>query len=537
MLTGVAWPNIKVFNLAMIILAVPPIFVFGRKTFISAYRAVSHGGATMDVLITIGTGAAFLTGPASFITSIANYAGVAAMIMAFHLTGRYIEENAKGRASRSIKKLLELGAKRATVIVAGKEEEIAVEEVQPGDIMLIKPGEKIPTDGEIVEGHTTVDESMATGESMPVDRTAGDEVIGATLNQQGLIKVRATKVGRDSFLAQVIKMVEEAQGTKVPIQEFADKVTAVFVPGVLMIAALTFLLWLVFPEGLRNIIIWAQNFLPWVNPEPGNLTLAIFATVAVLVIACPCALGLATPTALMVGSGIGAENGVLIRKGEAIQVMKDVQTIVFDKTGTLTRGQPEVTDIISINGSSQEELLELAASVEAGSEHPLGAAIVDSAKKRGLELKELDTFKSLTGKGVRGKISDRIIQIGNRRLMEENEVEVFELEDELQLLEEEGKTAMLVADENRLLGIVAVADVLKEDTISALRELKKMGMETLMLTGDNERTARAIAGKLGIDRVVAGVLPDGKADEIKELQKKHGMIAMVGDGINDAPAL
>lgn len=537
MIYGVAWPNRTIYDLGMIILAIPPLFFFGRKTFVTAYKAVSHGGANMDVLIAIGTGAAFVTGPAVFFTPIANYAGVAAMIMAFHLTGRYIEETAKGRASQAIKKLLELGAKTATIIVDGEEKEIPIEKVKPGDIMLVRPGEKIPTDGEIVEGKTSVDESMATGESMPVEKTVGDEVIGATVNQNGLIKVKATKVGKDTFLSQVIKMVEEAQGTKVPIQEFADRITGIFVPTVLIIAALTFILWLVFPDAFRSIGIWANSFLPWVNPTLGTITLAIFATIAVLVIACPCALGLATPTALMVGSGLGAENGVLIRKGEAIQTMKEVHTIVFDKTGTITKGQPEVIDLSPANGFSEEELLQLAASVEAGSEHPLGVAIVEGAKARGLALKDIEDFGAVTGKGVKAKIEGKEVLVGSRRLMEEAGIKTAGMEKEMQRLEEEAKTAMLVATEGKLVGIVAVADALKEDSVAAIKELRELGLETAMITGDNERTAKAIAKEVGIDHVVAEVLPDGKVDEIMRLQDRFGIIAMVGDGINDAPAL
>ncbi|MFP4020741.1 MAG: heavy metal translocating P-type ATPase [Halanaerobium sp.] len=537
MFFGIAWPNMQIFNLGMIVLAVPPLFVFGRKTFITAYRAVTHGSANMDVLIAMGTGAAFVTGPAVFFTPIANYAGVSAMIMAFHLTGRYIEETAKGRASQAIRKLLELGAKTATIIDGGNEKEIAIEDVQPGDIMLIKPGEKIPTDGEIVEGKTTVDESMATGESMPVKRTEGDEVIGATVNQNGLIKVKATKVGKDTFLSQVVKMVEEAQGTKVPIQEFADKITGIFVPTVLVIAASTFVLWLIFPDALREVGFWAQSFLPWVNPTLGTFTLAIFATIAVLVIACPCALGLATPTALMVGSGIGAENGVLIRKGEAIQTMKDVHTIVFDKTGTITKGKPEVTDIIAAQNSSELELLQLAASVEAGSEHPLGEAIVRGAEDREIKIKEIKNFNSVTGKGVKAEVESKEVLVGSRKLMESAGIDTSDFEDELQRLENEAKTAMLAAADSQMLGIVAVADALKEDSIQAIAELKKLGLKTAMITGDNQRTAEAIAREVGIDHVVAEVMPDGKVDKVKELQSEFGIIAMVGDGINDAPAL
>ncbi|MFP4662380.1 MAG: heavy metal translocating P-type ATPase [Halanaerobiales bacterium] len=537
MILGIAWPNMTIFNLGMVILAIPPLFVYGRKTFVTAYKAVRHGGANMDVLIAIGTGAAFLTGPAVFFTPIANYAGVSAMIMAFHLTGRYIEETAKGRASQAIKKLLELGAKTATIIEDGEEKEVPIEEVQPGDVMLIRPGEKIPTDGEITDGKTTVDESMATGESMPVERTVGDEVIGATVNQNGLIKVKATKIGKDTFLSQVVKMVEEAQGTKVPIQEFADKITSIFVPTVLIIAALTFILWLVFPDALRSVGFWAQSFLPWVDPRLGTFTLAIFATIAVLVIACPCALGLATPTALMVGSGIGAENGVLIRKGEAIQTMKDVHTIVFDKTGTITKGQPEVTDIVPANDYNEGRLLQLAASVETGSEHPLGAAIVKGAKARDIELLQIEDFGAVTGKGVKANINGQEIIVGSRRLLEETNIDPAGMEEEMTRLEEEAKTAMLVATEGKIVGVVAVADALKEDSVKAIRELKELGLETAMITGDNERTAKAIAKEVGIDHVVAEVLPDGKVDEIKKLQDRFGIIAMVGDGINDAPAL
>jgi len=537
MFFGIAWPNMTIFNLGMIVLAVPPLFIFGRKTFITAYRAVSHGSANMDVLIAMGTGAAFITGPAVFFTPIANYAGVSAMIMAFHLTGRYIEETAKGRASQAIRKLLELGAKTATIIEDGQEKEIPIEDVQPGDIMLVKPGEKIPTDGEIVEGKTTVDESMATGESMPIERKSGDEVIGATVNQNGLIKVKATKVGKDTFLSQVVKMVEEAQGTKVPIQEFADKITGIFVPTVLIIASLTFISWLIFPDLFREVGFWAQSFLPWVNPELGTFTLAIFATIAVLVIACPCALGLATPTALMVGSGIGAENGVLIRKGEAIQTMKDVHTIVFDKTGTITKGKPEVTDIIAADESSKTELLKFAASVEAGSEHPLGEAIVRGAKENNIDIKEITNFNSVTGKGVKAEVEGKEVLVGSRKLMEEAGIATTDFEAELKRLENEAKTAMLAAVEGRMLGIVAVADALKEDSVKAISELKNLGLKTAMITGDNKRTANAIAKEVGIDHVVAEVMPDGKVDKVKELQSKFGVIAMVGDGINDAPAL
>ena len=538
MFFGVAWPNHTIFNLGMILLAVPPLVYFGRQTYVSAYKSVIHGGANMDVLIAMGTGAAFITGPFVFFTPMANYAGISAMIMAFHLTGRYIEEKAKGRASQAIKKLLEMEAKTATIIEDDKEKEVPIEEVEPGDIMVVKPGEKIPTDGEIVEGSTSIDESMATGESMPVERSVGDEVIGATVNQNGLIKVKATKVGKDTFLSQVIKMVEEAQGTKVPIQEFADKITSIFVPTVITIALSTFILWVVFPGVFRSVGIWAQTFIPWVNPTLGTLTLALFATIAVLVIACPCALGLATPTALMVGSGMGAENGVLIRKGEAIQTMKDIHTIVFDKTGTITKGKPEVTDIITFNGYDQDEMLKTAASAESGSEHPLGQAVVNRAKDNELKLKEITNFQAVTGKGVEAKLDEKEVLVGSKNLMKEKDIEVTgQVKDKMHGLEDEGKTAMLTAYNRQIIGIIAVADTLKEDSIKAINELKELGIETAMITGDNQRTAQAIAEKVGIDHVVSEVLPDGKVDEIKNLQDRFGTIAMVGDGINDAPAL
>jgi Cu+-exporting ATPase len=537
MFFGVALPTESTYHLIQILLAIPVLFWVGKDTFVTAYKAISHGSANMDVLIAMGTGAAFITGPATFFTPIANYAGVAAMIMGFHLTGRYIETRAKGQASQAIKKLLELGAKTATVVRDGEELEIPIEEVEIGDVMIVKPGEKVPTDGEIVEGESALDESMATGESMPVKKSAGDEVIGATINQRGMIKVKATKVGKDTFLSQVIKMVEEAQGTKVPIQEFADRVTSIFVPTVLAIAVLTFVLWLVFPDALSGVTSWAAAYIPWVDPSLTGITAAIFATIAVLVIACPCALGLATPTALMVGTGIGAENGVLIRKGEAIQTLKEVHTIVFDKTGTITKGKPEVTDLVPSEGFSQEELLKFAASVEAGSEHPLGEAIVRKAKDDNLSLADIANFESITGKGVKAEVDGQNVVIGTRRLMEESGIKVSQVEDEMQRLEGQAKTAMLIGVGDKLAGIVAVADALKEDSIKAITELKELGLETAMITGDNERTAKAIAKEVGIDHVVAEVLPDGKVDEIMKLQDKFGAIAMVGDGINDAPAL
>ncbi len=538
MFFGIAWPNPTVFNLGMIILALPVLFWVGRKTYSSGIRAALHGYANMDTLITLGTGASLLTGPASFVAPVANYAGVSAMIMAFHLTGRYIEENAKGRASQAIRKLLELGAKTAHIERSGVEVEIPIEDVQVGDVMIVRPGEKIPTDGVVVKGESAVDESMATGESMPVTKSPGDEVIGATVNQEGLLKVRATRVGKDTFLAQVVKLVEQAQGTKVPIQAFADSVTSVFVPIIITIAVLTLLARLLFPEAMGALTEFGA-FLPWVNPDLNTLTLAIVSMVAVFVIACPCALGLATPTALMVGSGMGAEHGILIRSGEAIQTLKDVSIVIFDKTGTITKGKPEVTDIVP-NPSvsvSETEILAWAASAETGSEHPLGRAIVARGKSDRLALSEPTGFQAVRGKGIIADIDGHEVWVGSRRMIEDASGALGALAGALEDLEGSGKTVMLVTVDGELQGMIGVADTLKEDSVDAIAALHRLGIQTAMITGDNRRTAEAIAQRVGIDHVVAEVLPDGKVAEVKRLQDQFGMVAFVGDGINDAPAL
>jgi Cu+-exporting ATPase len=378
---------------------------------------------------------------------------------------------------------------------------------------------------------------MATGESMPVHKKPGDEVIGATINQQGRIKVAATKIGKDTFLAQMIQMVEEVQGSKVPIQQFADRVTAVFVPIIIALATLTFMAWLVAPELLRSVPQWAQQVLPWVNPHLDTLSLAIFALVAVLVIACPCALGLATPTALMVGTGLGATHGILIRDGAAIQKLKDVTTIVFDKTGTLTKGRPAVTDVISLNGLAREELLRFTASVEAASEHPLGRAIVESARKSQIALAEVADFQALPGKGVAGSVEGKRIVVGTSALMADFNIHSNEVESRLANLEAEGKTAMLAAIDGQIAGAIALADEIKKEAAAAVREVEEMGYQTAMITGDNWKTAQAIANQVGIERVLAEVLPHQKVAEIQRLQREVGSVAMVGDGINDAPAL
>ncbi len=541
MIGGIMWPNALIYNLGMIILALPPLFWAGYPTYFTAFKAVRHGSANMDVLIALGTLAAFITGPLYFFIPVFNYAGVAAMIMAFHLTGRYIETKAKGRASQAIRKLLELGAKSARIIVDGEEKEIPIEQLKENDLMLVKPGEKIPTDGIITEGQSAIDESMATGESMPVKKKMGDEVIGATINQRGLLKIKATKVGKDTFLSQVVKLVEECQGTKVPIQKFADRIVSYFVPVVLVLSTAAFLLWIFLPDVMKMGIIAVQSFIPWVDPNLGTVTLAVVALVSTLIIACPCALGLATPTALMVGSGMGAENGVLIRHGEAIQTLKNIDTVVFDKTGTITKGAPEVTDIHVAEGFTTEEVLRFAASIEAGSEHPLADAIIRKSKEEDIELHELFEFESITGKGVKAKVKaspEKLILVGSRKLMKENGIDYNDdLEADIVSLEEEAKTVIILAVDGKIAGILAIADAIKEDSILAIKELESMGIKTAMLTGDNKRTAEAIAKKIGISKVLAEVLPDEKVNEILRLQENGKLVAMVGDGINDAPAL
>ncbi len=536
MLAGITWPNETVHRVGMIGLAVPVLVWAGWDTYQSGLAALVRGAANMDSLIVLGTGAAFLTGPVSFLMPVANYAGVAAMIMAFHLTGRYVEASAMGRASDAIRKLMELEATTATVLREGEEIEVAVEELEVGDVMIVRPGEKVPTDGTIQEGESALDESMATGESMPVAKGPGDEVIGATINQDGRLKVEVTRVGQETFLAQVVRLVEEAQGTSVPIQALADRVTRVFVPVIIGLALLTFALWFLVPSVMRPLVE-AGSFLPWVIPDLGVFTLAITSLVAVFVIACPCALGLATPTALMVGSGKGAEHGILIRSGEAIQTLKDVDVVVLDKTGTLTRGEPTVTDVETTGGFDEALLLRMAGGAERGSEHPLGRAIVGYAKDEDFLLPEPSSFEAVRGKGIRATVDGQEVLVGTARLLDEEGVDVTALSTRRKSLEREGKTAMFVAVDGHLAGLIAVADTLKEDSTAAVQALHDLGLHTVMLTGDNERTARAIAEEVGIDQVRAEVLPDEKTAEVRRLQEQYERVAFVGDGINDAPAL
>ncbi len=517
------------------LLAFPVIFIAGWETHLGTFRSVRNLSPNMDTLVTLGSLVPYLLNLLVFWYPITSFVEMAASIMTLHLVGRFLEAKARGRASQAIKKLLEMEAKKARLLIDGKEVEVPIEEVMAGQVMIVRPGEKIPTDGVVIDGNSSVDESMATGESLPLERAVGDEVIGSTINKQGILKVKATRVGKDTFLAQVIKLVEECQGSKVPIQEFADRVTGYFVPAVIAIAILTFGSWLIFP-GFHISIVEFFNF-PWSNVDLPLFSLALLATIAVLVISCPCALGLATPTAIMVSSGLGAESGILIRKGEAIQTIKNVRIIAFDKTGTITKGKPEVTDLIPLNGNTESDLLLYAGSIEAASEHPLGAAIVDKAGAEKLNLHEVGNFTALSGKGVRGIVNGREVLVGSHRLMAENGVDTEQYLEVMESLENEAKTAMLVAVDGEPAGIVAVADTLKEDSAAAIAELEKMGIKTAMITGDNARTANAIARKVGISKVLAEVLPEGKVDEVKKLQAEYGVVAMVGDGINDAPAL
>ncbi len=521
------------------LLAFPVVFLFGgNATHRASWRSLRSGNANMDVLISMGSLPPYFIGLVGFITPMTSFIEMAATIMAFHLVGRYLEARAKGRASQAIRRLLDLGAKTARVERDGLEVEVDIRQLREGDLMVVRPGEKIPADGEVAEGESAVDESLATGESLPVSKGPGDFVIGATINKQGVMRVRATRVGKETFLAQVIRLVEEAQGSRVPIQELADRITARFVPAVIIIALGSLAAWLLFTDGLRPILEWGAGFLPWVDPTAAAPTLAILAAIAVLVIACPCALGLATPTALMVGSGLGAERGILIRSGSAIQTFKDLKVIVLDKTGTITRGAPSLTDVVPADGFEETAVLRAAASVEAGSEHPLGEAVVTGARDRGLTPPRVEAFEAVTARGVQGRVDGETVRVGSRRFLEESGIGIGELAEPLTALENQGKTAMLVAVGDRLAGVVAVADTVKDDSAAAVAELGRLGVRTVMVTGDNERTARAVATEVGIDEVMAEVLPEGKVEAVRALQRRHGpLVGMVGDGINDAPAL
>lgn len=516
-------------NWLMLALALPVQFYVGWQYYVGAYKALRNKSANMDVLIVMGSSAAFFYSlPITFGLLAGHvYYETAAVIITLIKLGKFLEARAKGRTSEAIKKLMGLRAKTARVIRDGTEAEVAIDDVRVGDVVLVKPGEKIPVDGVVIEGRSAVDESMLTGESLPVEKKQGDAVIGATLNKLGLLKFEATKVGKETALAQIIKLVEDAQGSKAPIQKLADQVSAIFVPIVIGIAALTFAGW---------------YFLA--SPVDDQFTRALINMVAVLVIACPCAMGLATPTAVMVGAGKGAEMGVLFRNSEALERAGKVSVVVLDKTGTITKGQPAVTDIVISDQSTvtSDQLLGLAASVEKGSEHPLGEAIWAEATTRGLSLTEPVGFKAEAGHGVQAEVEGRSVIVGNRRMFENRGIPLGRLEPEVARLQSEAKTAMLVAVDGVAAGIIAVADTIKDSSKDAIADLHKMGLKVAMITGDNQKTAEAIAKQVNVDAVLAEVLPEGKSAEVKKLQTNlqspiSNIVAMVGDGVNDAPAL
>lgn len=538
---GPGWPTL-LYEIAQIVLALPVILWAGGVTCRSALRSTRNLAPNMDVLIVMGSGAALVTGPL-YLAEIAgaSFAGVGAMIMTFHLTGRYLEARARGRAGRAIRALMELGARTARVIKDGRETEVPIDQVAVGDLMVVRPGEKIPTDGTVTGGRSTVDESMVSGESQPVAKAEGDEVVGATVNQTGALQVRATRVGAETFLAQVVEMVRGAQAGKTPIQDLADRVTVWFVPAVLLLSVATFAAWYLAPEAMSAVAERVRPVVWWVPSVEniGELSSALFAAIAVLVIACPCAMGLATPTAIMVATGRGASHGLLVRSGAALESLGEARVMVLDKTGTLTVGKPVVTDLVPADGVDENELLAVAAGAEVLSEHPLAAAVVEAARQSDIEPAFLHDFQAITGRGVTGLTSDgQAVSVGRAELLAERGVDPSAAAEAGQRLQQEGRTVIYVARGAEVLGVVAVADALKPGAAEAVRELKALGIEVAMLTGDNHQTAEAIARQAGIDRVMAEVLPAEKAEEVRRLQsERRGPVAMVGDGINDAPAL
>jgi len=511
-------------------LATPVQFYVGWQYYVNGFKSLRNGSANMDVLVALGTSAAYFYSIPITLGMIPGdmhhvYFEISAVIITLVKLGKYMEAKAKGGASDAIRKLMNLRPRKAYVVRDGIEIEVSVDEVDVGDLVLVHPGEKIPVDGVVVDGRSSIDESMLTGESLPVEKSPGDEVIGGTINKLGLLKFEATKIGKETVLAQIIQLVEEAQTSKAPIQNLADKISSIFVPVVIVIATVTFLVW---------------YFLVPLGPDAQvNLfTRALINTVAVLVIACPCAMGLATPTAVMVGTGKGAEMGILIKKSESLERAGDISTVVLDKTGTITRGQPAVTRVLlSDFMTGEDEFLRLVASVETGSEHPLGEAITAEANARELTLSEPLGFSAVAGHGVQAEVDGQTLLVGNRRLMETHKILIETMENDLIKLEEEGNTAILVAIENKLAGVIGVADTIKEGSVEAIDALHEMGLKVAMVTGDNTRTANAIAKQINVDTVLAEVLPGDKANEIKKLQEQGKTVAMVGDGINDAPAL
>ncbi|MFZ7121474.1 MAG: heavy metal translocating P-type ATPase [Eubacteriaceae bacterium] len=523
-LPTIIMPEMNPLNFGLIQLAlVIPVMIAGNRFYTIGFSRLFKAQPNMDSLIAVGTSAAFIYGLFSICQiyqgnskyAMDLYFETAGVIITLILLGKYLESVSKGKTSEAIKKLMGLAPKTAVIIQGNREIIIPIEEVEVGDVLVVKPGDKIPVDGIVVEGRTSIDESMLTGESIPIEKNIGSQVIGASININGSIRFKANKVGKDTALAQIIKLVEDAQGSKAPIAKMADIISGYFVPIVMLIAVIAGLGWYISGESLV-------------------FSLTIF--IAVLVIACPCALGLATPTAIMVGTGKGAEYGVLIKGGEALEVAHKIDTIVFDKTGTITEGKPKVTDIVPTLGYNENFILQLAASAEKSSEHPLGEAIVNYAKEHNLEFKKLRSFKAIPGHGIEVEIDENIVLLGNKKLFDDKKIQIT-LHDESDRLAEEGKTPMFIAIDKKFAGIIAVADVVKENSKKAIMALHKMNIQVVMITGDNKRTAQAIAKQVGIDRVLAEVLPEDKANEIKKMQQENKKVAMVGDGINDAPAL
>ncbi len=512
--------TLSAYSLVIFVVSIPIIWWAGFSIIKGAYFSLRNRKINMDVLVTIGVLAGWFYGALNaffptIVTEGTGYLEVAIAILAFVLLGKFIEESIRRKSAASIRKLLELKPTTAILIRDGKEVEVSAEELQPNDIIIVKPGEKIPTDGIVIEGYSSVDEKLLTGESIPAEKNVGSEVIGATINKTGVLKFRATRVGEETALSQIIHMVEEAQASSAPVQKFADRIVSVFVPVVLTVAAVSFLFWTI---------------------TSGFYT-GFTALLAVLLISCPCALGIATPTAIMAGVGKGAEYGVLLRSGEYVEKARKLTTVVFDKTGTLTKGEPSVTDVKTFNGFTENDVLMFAGSAEKSSEHPLAEAIVKQAEKAQIKLIDTTDFEALPGRGVKCTVKSRNVFLGNRKLMQEQDIPITEIEADMEKLETEGKTAMILAVDGTSVGIVAAMDTIKADAIEAINGLKSMKLEVSMLTGDNERTAKAIASQLGIDSVIANVLPWQKEEAIKKLQSEGKIVAMVGDGINDAPAL
>ncbi len=536
-----AWMNNK---LVLFFLTTPIVFGPGRQFFIHSWNGLRRGVTDMNLLYATGIGAAYGIAVVNTFWPDAGFGGkevtfyeAAALLTAFIILGRYLEAVTRGRTSEAIRRLMKLQPKRARVIRDGEEVEIPAEEVQIDDILMVRPGEAIPVDGMIVEGYSSVDQSMITGESMPVEKKAGDEVIGATMNKTGAFKFRATRVGKDTALSQIIKLVEDAQLTKAPIQKIADRVAGRFILGVHALALLTFLFWFFVGFGLWFTPESRLILTPYLLSAVGAFGFALIISVTVLVISCPCAVGLATPSAIMAGTGKAAEYGILFKGADAVEATSKLQVVIFDKTGTLTKGEPSVTDIVAGPGFREEELLLMAASAERGSEHPLGEAIVNAAKEKNLPLVDATEFNAIPGHGIEAKINGQKVLLGNLKLMQEQGLPLDGLEEKAIQLSNEGKTPMFIGIDGRAAGIVAVADTLKETSALAMEELHRMGIQVAMITGDNRRTAEAIAQQVGIDRVLAEVLPENKANEVKKLQQEGKTVAMVGDGINDAPAL